>query len=149
MKQRFCFVRITILMAVVIAIATGCGNDDNDNSKEPRYLKKLSGTWVLEHATLDDTDVTALFDDLVLTVNTDNTYRVMNGMPPYFPPEGAFRLMAADQSERYKMVRDDGMEMGITILSEETLQLSLAYVPNTSGRVSSISGEYEFVFQRQ
>jgi hypothetical protein len=47
----------------------------------------------------------------------------------------------------YKIVRSDGMDIYIDELSATTLSVQLQYQP-IGGRVSSVGGQYEFLFRR-
>lgn len=152
MKERFWYgARMILVAAATYAMLIGCGDDDrgDQNTQESGFLKALSGKWTVERVTLDAIDVTFLFEEMTLSINSNKSYNAFKGLTPYWPEEGTFELAADPNSDNYKMIRDDGVELFVTALSDAELQVKMFYSPKTSGRVSSVAGEYQFNFKRQ
>jgi hypothetical protein len=126
---------------------SGCDSDDDKPDAEKKYMERLSFTWNLQQVKADGTDVTPAFNDLVLTVNEDRTFTVTNAVDPIWPAGGTFTLRKILGSTDYDIIRSDGMEMLVNELSPVELRLQLQYQP-AGGRVSSVGGQYEFLFTR-
>jgi hypothetical protein len=126
---------------------TGCDNDNEKPGPEKQYLQKLSFTWGLQQAKANGVDVTQAFSGLTLTVKGDKTFIVATPVDPIWPASGTFTLRQVSGSEDYDIVRNDGVEIHVSELSTLQLKLQMQYQP-PHGRVSSVGGQYEFVFTR-
>lgn len=141
--------KLTAVLALLIIalLITACDNDNEKPGPEKRYLQKLSFTWSLQQAKANGVDVTPAFSGLTLTVKGDKTFTVATPVDPIWPANGTFTLRQVSGSEDYDIVRNDGVEIHVSELSTSQLKLQLQYQP-PHGRVSSVGGQYEFVFSR-
>lgn len=138
--------KLTAVFALlIIALITSC--DDEKPSPEKQYLKKLVFTWNLQQATTNGIDVTPAFSGLALTVKGNKTFTVASAVDPIWPASGTFTLRQVSGSQDYDIVRNDGVEIHVSELSASQLKLQMQYQP-PHGRVSSVGGQYEFVFTR-
>jgi hypothetical protein len=135
---------IALLITTLLHIA-GCDNDNEKPSAEKQYLQKLSFTWNLQQVKVNGVDVSQAFSGVALTVRGDQTYAIANAVEPIWPASGTFTLRENSGSQDYDIVRSDGVELHISELSSSVLRLQMQYQP-PHGRVSSVGGQYEFVF---
>jgi hypothetical protein len=140
---------VSALLVLAMFKFSGCDSDDSKPEPDPEkeYLEQLSFTWHLQQAKIDGTDVTLAFKDLSLTLKSDKTFTVTNPVAPIWPADGTFVLQEISGAADYKIVRSDGMDIYVTELSATTLRLELQYQP-IGGRMSSVGGEYQFLFTR-
>jgi hypothetical protein len=140
---------VSALLVLAMFKFSGCDSDDSKPEPDPEkeYLEQLSFTWHLQQAKIDGTDVTLAFKDLSLTLKGDKTFTVTNPVAPIWPADGTFVLQEISGAADYKIVRSDGMDIYVTELSATTLRLELQYQP-IGGRMSSVGGEYQFLFTR-
>jgi hypothetical protein len=140
---------VSALFVFVMFKFSGCDSDDSKPEPDPEkeYLEQLSFTWHLQQVKVDGTDVTPAFNELALTLKGDKTFTVTNPVAPIWPADGTFVLQEISGAADYKIVRSDGMDIYVNELSATTLRLQLQFEP-IGGRVSSVGGQYEFLFTR-
>lgn len=137
-----------MLALLIIALLQITGCDDNERpNPEKRYLEKLAFTWYLSQATVNGTDVTTAFNGINLIVRENRTFAAVYPIDPIWPAEGTFMLREVPGSQDYDIVRNDGVEIHVSELSTSQLKLQMQYQP-PHGRVSSVGGQYEFVFTK-
>lgn len=117
--------------------------DEPSRTDEQLYLEKLSKTWVVDEVTLDGLDVTDIYTTMALSVTADQTFTVTNPQPGVWPASGSFTIQKIADSEHYKLIRNDGIEINITSLTPSELTCTFQYVA-TDGRVGGLSGVYSF-----
>jgi hypothetical protein len=138
---------VSALLLLVMIKFSGCDSDDDKPGTEKKYLERLSFTWNLQQVKVDGTDVTPAFSGLVLTVKGARSFTVTNAVAPLWPSDGTFTLRKISGSADYDIIRSDGMEMLVNELSPAALRIQFQYQP-AGGRVSSVGGQYEFLFTR-
>lgn len=78
-----------------------------------------------------------------LTTKTwgDRTYSTQNGQNVW-PVSGTWDF---ESNSLTTLIRDDGVEMSLTIISDNEIVISFTYSEGSSGgRYSGVSGDYEF-----
>jgi hypothetical protein len=140
---------VSALLVLAMFKFSGCDSDDSKPEPDPEkeYLEQLSFTWHLQQVKVDGVDVTSAFNQLALTLKGDRTFTVTNPVAPIWPADGTFVLEEISGSGDYMIVRSDGVEIKVNELSTTTLRLQLQFEP-IGGRVSSVGGQYEFLFAR-
>jgi hypothetical protein len=118
----------------------------HDPSPEEVYLKKLSTSWKIQSATADGMDVSAHFSGLALQLKGNYSYHVTNAVIGLWPANGSFQLVPVSEGV-YNIIRSDGMLL-TTTLSDTELGIKFQYRGLASGRISSVSGQFEFTFRR-
>lgn len=128
----------TILCLCTVLLLQGCGNDDESATERTSRLLR-SATWTLNKLTVDGTDQTSLFQDMVLSI-TAGAYTVQNG-EPVWPTSGTWKLTDATTIDR-----DNGTMVKIEHLDATTLTISLHWSKTTytGGRERSVSGDHVF-----
>jgi hypothetical protein len=111
-------------------------------SEEEQQIEKLAKTWVPKSGanaiTVGGTDVSQNWSGFVLTLG-DKTYQSTGAdSPQVWPASGTW----AFGSDVNTLVRDDGIEMSITV-NESSLRLQFDYTV-TGGRLSGIEGQWVF-----
>lgn len=129
---------------MVVALLLPSCSSHNDPSPEEVYLKKLSASWKIKNAKADGKDVSAHFSALVIQLKGDYSYHVTNPVSGLWPVNGSFQLEPVSEGV-YNIMRSDGVLM-TTALSDTELGIKFQYAGSTSGRISSVSGQYEFTF---
>lgn len=130
-----------VLSFVVLTFLVAC--DEDSPSKEEKFIRKLRFTWSLEGVTVDGKNVTNSFPNLTLTVDKKKTYTVANPVSPIWAASGTFEFEKVPNSDLFNIIRDDGIHITVTELTETTLKYKLTYVAS-GGRTKSVSGDYEF-----
>jgi hypothetical protein len=129
---------LILVVAVISFSACGGHGGDEDNVTQKRLT---SGTWNVSRVTVDGIDKTSLFTGMKLTFTTTG-YTATNG-EPVWPASGTWTFGDAEK----KMVkRDDGVEVSIQSLDDNSLTLSLNWNKTTlgSGRNTSVGGVHVF-----
>ncbi|MBT1701601.1 hypothetical protein KK083_32225 [Fulvivirgaceae bacterium PWU4] len=141
--------KLTAVLALLTInlLITGCDNDNEKPGPEKQFLQKLSFTWHLQQARVNGVDVTRAFNGPILTIKGNKTFTVAPPVDPIWPASGSFTLREVSGSQDYDIVRNDGVELHVSELSASQLKLQMQYQP-PHGRVSSVGGQYEFVFSR-
>ncbi len=134
-----------LLLAVgsVLFTFSNC-SDDNESSKEDQVRSLLTGSaWKMTTVTVDGTDKTAVYDDLILTFGI-TTFTSTNG-GVVWPATGTWAFTSPDATA---IVRNDGLAVTIQEITSTSLKLGLTWNKTTlgSGRTSSVSGQHVFSF---
>jgi hypothetical protein len=126
-----------------IVFTQGCGKDEESATERTNRLLRAT-TWELSKLTVDGTDQTSLYSDLVLSISP-GTYTAENG-EPVWPSAGTWELTDAST-----ISRDNGMTIEINALDATTLILSFQWSHTTysGGRTESVSGNHIFEFKKQ
>jgi hypothetical protein len=121
----------------------GCGKDDESATDRTNRLLRAT-TWELSKLTVDGTDQTSLYSDLVLSISP-GTYTAENG-EPVWPSAGTWQLTDAST-----ISRDNGMIIDINELDATALILSFQWTHTTysGGKSKSVSGNHTFEFKKQ
>jgi len=131
-------------LCLVMTILAGCNDAPTD---EEKYLARLDGTWTLTDARVDGLMVTSAFDNLKLTLDGKN-YEVTNAVPPIWPNSGTITLEKTQGAQPFVLKRSDDVVMTVTELTATTLVLKFQYHAAGNGRLSAVSGNYEFRFTK-
>ena len=112
---------IFLLTAVILLCAFfgSCGGNDGPSPEEAR-LQELTATWQLGSVVNDNQDVTNQFTGFSLTVTANKTFSTLQGGNPW-PAQGTFDFVNGNVS---RLLRDDGVTIEVTNITEERLVLS-------------------------
>jgi hypothetical protein len=137
-----------ITLALAALILSSCGSDPKGPSEEELFLDKLDHTWTLTtgQVTVDGVDVTESFAGMTLAFTSDKHYTTAHGVAPIWPAAGTFKLEKSSNS-LYDIIRDDGMQIKVMALTDQSITLSLQYA-YTGGRSGRVSGNYRFIMNR-
>ena len=140
---------LTVLIYLVIFNIYGCKSDSSELTEEQIMLGKMTKTWSLAQGSvvmLDGQDVTKIFQGFNISVSNDKTYSSVNGNAPIWPESGFFEFETSNGVKNLKrIIRDDGVIIDITTISDNTFNVKFYYDPaNVGGRVKAIQGEFEF-----
>lgn len=124
-----------------------CNDQDQNETEEQVFLKKLSGQeWSAMAVAVDGKDVTSSFEGLSVRFTETGTYSVANAVAPIWSSAGAFELQPTPTG--FSIMRDDGVLITVRALEEKHLVLSFQYTADLSGRrLHSIGGIYTFDFE--
>lgn len=143
------------IIAFITIFMTGCGGDDDPATTES-IADKIAGSWSIDPESntlstimLDGLDVSSLFSDFTLTINSDLTYTtnsdalIIDTFP--WPQSGSFAI----NDSGTQITRNDGLEITATYNSDYTLMtLMFTYsseFDNAGGRTEGVSGLWEFI----
>ena len=134
-----------LLLIAGFTLLAGCKKDDQKPETE-RILDLLSaGVWQVEYVLVNETDQTTSFTGLTLSFTATN-YATTNG-GVVWPSAGSWTFV--DNTAK-KILRNDGLEITIIEINQESLKLSLNNPTTTigTGRVTGTAGEHEFGFTK-
>lgn len=129
---------------VCLLMAQGCKKKDDPIPETARVRSLLkANTWKMQSVTVDGTDQTTLYTGLSLSF-TDANYTTVKG-GGVWPSSGGWTF--TDESAK-TIKRSDGLEINILEATATSLQLGLIWSQGTigPGRMSSVSGNHQFVF---
>jgi hypothetical protein len=138
---------IIIGLCLGLTILTSCNDDAIPLTEEEKYHNKLNGTWKATDARVDDLLVTSAFSGLTVVID-ENVYEVANAVPPIWPNGGTIALVKTQGAQPFTLKRSDDVVMTVTELTATTLALKFQYTAADNGRLSSLSGNYEFRFTK-
>lgn len=146
MKKNAFLLSINLLVVAGLSIFLFACDPDPKPSQEEVFEKKLSATtWTLATGSVEGRDVTTAFANLSVTFDA-KSFTVTNAVPPIWPSSGTFNLQSrADGS--FDLLRSDDVLLEIITLTDNQLKIKLQY-SSSSGRVNSVSGQYEFEFKK-
>jgi hypothetical protein len=156
----------TLALLTIASLAlffANCGGDGGDDTpKEKAQLKKLSKTWNLVSAELEDVigQPEQIGDDFTITFdgdyNSDSpegpyTYTVTDTeYPSPFKPNGTWEFVSIGSGNSGMILMDDAISATYTIASNGQLTLMFTF-PDTDGhegaKMMSVSGEWTFVLE--
>lgn len=142
MNRSFRLLYIPLFICTVLFIH-GCSKDEESATERTSRLLR-SATWELSKLTVDGTDQTSLYSDLVLSISP-GTYTAQNG-EPVWPSAGTWQL-----TDAATISRDNGMIIEINELDATILILSFQWTHTTysGGKSKSVSGNHTFEFKKQ
>lgn len=137
------FIFFAVLLAIVLLVCVSCGSDGGESAIQ-KTERQLKGEWHLTELTVDGTDQTNLFPDLVITLAA-GTYQAANG-EPVWPSSGTWNITDAKT-----VMRDDDLTVIVESVTQASLVLSLVWTSDTfgSGRENSVSGKHTFGFTKK
>lgn len=134
---------IKVYVVSLLAMFSSCDNEPEGQNKETIYLQRLNASWNTQSVKVDGVVVTDAFKDMVVMLNADKTFTVVNPVSPIWPTSGSFTLEKNSSNDHYTLKRDDGINIMINDLSTSTIRYTLQYEVH-DGRQSSVGGEYTF-----
>lgn len=149
-----------LLVAVFFLSVTACSEEDSatpDPTEEPEATGQdlLVGTWSASAASLDGTDVSADFADLVLTISESLEFttngNALERQPNPWTTKGTFTLDAsASGDSQFRLLRDDGLTIDGQWSEEgNTLELDFTYAEETAnGRKRAVGGDWSFTLTK-
>jgi hypothetical protein len=136
------------VLCLIMTILAGCNDSTPEPTKEEKYHTRLDGTWKITDARVDDLPVTSAFSNLTLALDGD-IYEITNAVPPIWPNGGTISLEETQGAQPFALKRSDDVVMTVTELTATTLALKFQYTAaNNNGRLSALSGNYEFRFTK-
>jgi len=157
MKKLNYLLSAVVLLAVLVTV--GCSKDDGPGiTPEQAVTDRLSKSWDISSATLDNQDISDL-TGLTLTINdalgyTTNSTSVARTPNPW-PVGGSWAFVdeitdAADTS--FSIRRDDEINI-VVALTDTSLTLSFTFDDaihkGSTGKEEALSGDWVFVFTAQ
>ena len=149
---------LSALLIVSLLAFAGCGGDDDGPSAREEFINDLAQTWWIDQSDesvsiqLDGQEVTSIFADFEITINTDLTYTTNSDILAVesfpWPQSGSFTL-TGDLKE---LVRDDGLIINVELTDETLLSLSFIYdsgFDNAGGRQQAVLGTWLFVMKKR
>ena len=129
------------------AVMAGCKKDDGGNpSPEDAALAKLQGTWNLNNATRDASNITSQYEDLTIVIS--NKTLTAEGAPDDSVfPTGAFNFKQGDSNT----IIIDGINVSLNA-SDTNLRMSFSLDEDgsdASSRVAVVKGSYQFTFTKE
>jgi hypothetical protein len=150
---------LSVLAILSLALFSSCGSDEGGKTApEKTQLKKLTKTWNIVSAELDDVSRTADFSGFKLTIDgvydKDATagdfpydFSVSGSRPDPSPWEASGNWEFGSSAET-QIVRDDGVGITYSINSSGELSMTFQCIScNYAGsRVGQVNGIWEFKF---
>ena len=146
MKEKLLTILTVVLIGVLLVLLQSCKKDDPEPDDLSVFTNKISQTWKVSRATLDDVDVSGSFKNMSITFREDQVYSVANAVSPIWPSNGSFEIIQSGDNQ-YDIKRSDGVMINVTSLTDASVVLELLYT-SKSGRVSEVSGHYKFELTR-
>jgi hypothetical protein len=143
-----------LLLVGFLLLLANCSDDETKPSVAEEQMAKLKGKWKATSVKVDN-DEQEDFDGFVLTISpvekTEKLLYVIENNPPSSPwtsvTTGALTVNADNPTEL--LIREDDVNI-YYVVSENTLVMNFVYTdPGDGGRVSGISGDWVFSFERQ
>ncbi|MCU0358372.1 MAG: DUF5004 domain-containing protein [Cyclobacteriaceae bacterium] len=153
--------KLTSIATLILVVVLLSNCDDGGDSKPPEQvqLEKLSKTWNVVSATLDNNNRTGDFNNFKLTFsgtfnpNSPNgpyAFSVSGSRPTPSPwaASGSWSFSALGTGDSGTLLRDDGVAMTYSIASNGTLTLNFtcASCNYPGGRVDAVNGSWVFTF---
>jgi hypothetical protein len=140
--------RIGILTLFVLSslFIVSCSKHDKTGAEQSTStLTGASGSvWTVSSVMVDNVDKTSMYQGMTLSF-TATTYSTTNGKVVW-PASGTWSFAASDGKV---IVRDDGVNVTVSQISNTNLVLELDWAKTTfGGRVSSVTGHHIFSFTR-
>ena len=141
---------IALVVSVLILCLSGCKSDDSQEmTPEQWQVIKLARPWEAadeQFVKLDNVDVSQFFEGFTLMFNTQKNYTTTNGNSPIWPESGTYEFAVVNGSTNIdRLIRNDGTEINILELTENSLKIEFDYSSTPSGgRTMGISGGYYF-----
>lgn len=140
---------------------SGCGSSShNSDSPEKVQLAKLSKTWTLTSAKLDDVDRTSDFSGLTLTISgtyskDGDTYTYSfqghRPQPSPWPASGTWKFGANPATDLVRLDDDPALALTYTV-SDNSLDIKFNYPASAAGfagsRTEQVSGNWDFTFSK-
>jgi len=139
----------TMSVLIIVAIMHGCkGSNPEGPTVEEEQIRKLTRTWTTESVTFGgNEDRTADWSAFTLTVSGSKTYTTTGTYSPGpWPASGTWDFFKnGDAVNINKVVRDDGLEVSITV-TETALTMTFTFndADHKGGRTEAVNGEYVF-----
>lgn len=134
---------ILFLTGLSCMLLLGISACEDEPTAEEKFLEKIGKAWTADVVKLEDVVLEGAFDGFTITFTTDQKFTTANGNNPIWAPSGSFTLKAANTTAGFNLVRNDGVEVKVTELTDTNLVLELHYI-STGGRTSSVTGDYVF-----
>jgi hypothetical protein len=148
-----------VILAATVVMLSNCGDDGGSKPPEQVQLEKLSKTWNVVSAQLDNNNRTADFNNFKLTFSGTFNAAAPNGpysfsvsgtrpTPSPWPGSGTWSFASIGSGDTGTLVRDDNVSMIYTISSNGTLTLNFtcSSCNYTGGRTSQVNGNWVFTF---
>src|SRR5688572_4465805 len=135
------FTRLAAFLVFMILLS--CKGDEP--SAKDIFIKNISKGWKpsATGVKLDGEFVNGVFDTFSLTFAKGLTYSTTDGQDPVWKASGKFTVNKASNAVGFLIVRDDGVEVTVTELTESKLVIQFPFTKK-GGRSSSVSGGYVF-----
>ena len=146
--RKYTFFVSLIALTVLFTFSNCDKNKGNEKTEAEKQLDLLAGTWNISTATLDGTDVLTDYSGMTLTLTTSKGYSTSGGdFAPIWPSSGTFDFKSSGGTEDLNtLVRDDGVEISISSISESNLSLAFDYAVSPPCRAKGVCGGYVFTF---
>lgn len=143
-----------IALISVATMYTACGPDDpKEKSEIDQQIELLNGNWTVTSATFNDLEPDLDHDGMTMEItgtigNETISYNVDNRPtgPSAWPATGSFTFNADPKTS---LTRDDGVTVSYSVTATQlNMSFNFDKDPYTAGRVSSVRGEWKFVFTK-
>lgn len=137
-------IKIVLLMLCCVLLMQ-CRTEVPLTEKELHTQVITSGTWILDHLTIDELEQNMFFKGMTLQF-TDTSFTSVNGFP-IWPQSSAWSFM--DEAAK-RIVRDGNVQFQIIEITDTKLVLRQQWerATFTAASNSSIMGNYIFTFKK-
>lgn len=143
---------LIMILLMVVTVLTSCskGGDSNGVPSTPEELmaKKIEAiNWKIVTVSVDGVDYTTLFKNFTMKLG-DQTYSTTNSPSDIWKSSGTWKFIS--NTNGYQVMRDDGVEIDISQIDENSLVFSMMWNKTTygGGRTSSVSGKHTFTMSK-
>ena len=141
-----------LLLLSIIVLLTNCGGsstpDPTPVDETQAVIDGLAKTWTVDAVTLDGTSVASDWGNVQVSFTANKGFTV-TGLSTenslIWPSSGSYSF--PDATKPMSVLRNDGIAIAISDLTESTATLRLAITGRTGGREAGLSGNYSFSFR--
>ena len=156
MKHLARILSLLILVSASLFYMSCDGGDDDKKSEEETQLGKLSSTWTISKAELDDEDRTTSFSNLKLTLSGtytedgasyDYSFTGTRPNPSPWPASGTWKFGSPATSQIIRLF--DNMPIAYTVSDNQlTLTFDCTTCDFAGSRGKKVNGTWEFIFTK-
>jgi len=140
-----------ILFISIITLLTNCGDPEPTPQPaidlEQATIDGLAKTWTISGVSLDGASVASDWAGVSISFTTSKSFTV-SGLSTQnsliWPSTGTYSF--PDANKPLKVLRNDGIEITISNLTENSATLGFAITGRTGGRQDGLTGNYSFTF---
>jgi hypothetical protein len=137
--MKYSIVFSAALACFMLTVLTNC-NKGSDPSPQEKKFKQLKGVWELGTVMNDNVDVTSQYSGFTLTISSDGSFTSTNGHNAW-PASGTLEFT---DNGLNAWLRSDDITITLEEATSTTLKLSFTQSGISGGRVSGVTGEFEF-----
>ncbi len=148
-----------MILCAVMVLFSNCGDDGGAKPPEQVQLERLSKTWNIVSASLDNANRTGDFNNFKLTMSGTFNASTPNGpyaysvsgsrpTPSPWPVNGTWNFVSLGSGDSGTIVREDNVTITYSISSTGTLTMNFTCTSCNypGGRVDAVNGNWVFTF---